>query len=470
MQMGRQCQGQSLGGCIDPCGHADVVATEDAHCALNAAAFRRPSFLEAQLTESAGDFQEHLTKHGKDHAPTVGREFGRAGACTVALAFELPDPTFHVRSGTVRLLVELLIGDGRKLTAETFVIAVRGVDNVGLDQAKISLMSALVILFASDYAALAGPVFALIVHAANHAACLAGRGVAGHHFLGGILDATFFCLGVGRQSGDVFDATLVTGIDQNLGVEPGITSQDDHVVWEIALDALDKTLELRLKDFAGILGAAGTEHGNGIPVQIAQDRGQTVSLIVSVVRLFFLIAIQVNIGRVDIQEEASIVLATIARQHLQFLGCQVESFKKGCVEFVDVVSIELILKATQARSSGNAVLTNCREKARVIAQRLMVIEVLVTGSQCEQALFEHRLSADERVVSGRKALFEKPKDGLKKPRLIGNVGQRQKAGKGGGAKTLFGKSNRAPKRVGNCGILHAKGPGRFLILPSKFYL
>ena len=142
-----------------------------------------------------------------------------------------------------------------------------------------------------------------------------------------------------------------------------------------------------------------------------------------------------------------------------FLGCQVESLKKGCVEFVDVVSIELILKATQARSSGNAVLTNCREKARVIAQRLMVIEVLVTGSQCEQALFEHRLSADERVVSGRKALFEKPKDGLKKPRLIGNVGQRQKAGKGGGAETLFGKSNRAPKRVGNCGILHAEGPG-----------
>ena len=100
----------------------------------------------------------------------------------------------------------------------------------------------------------------------------------------------------------------------------------------------------------------------------------------------------------------------------------------------------------------------------------MVIEVLVTGSQCEQALFEHRLSADERVVSGRKALFEKPKDGLKKPRLIGNVGQRQKAGKGGGAETLVGKSNRAPKRVGNCGILHAKGPGRFLISPSKFYL
>ena len=123
-----------------------------------------------------------------------------------------------------------------------------------------------------------------------------------------------------------------------------------------------------------------------------------------------------------------------------------ESFKKRCVEFVDVVSIELILKATQARSSGNAVLTNCREKARVIAQRLMVIEVLVTGSQCEQALFEHLLSADERVVSGRKALFEKPKDGLKKPRLIGNVGQRQKAGKGGGAETLFGKKQQSAQK------------------------
>ena len=470
MQMNWQSQRQPPCGRIDPCGHADVVAAEDSHSALNTVPFRCPEFLEAQQTEPAGDFQEQLTQHGQDHAPAVGREFGRAGACAVALALELPDPTFHVRSGTVRLLAELVVGDRRKLAAKAFVIAVRGVDNVGLNQAKIGLVSALVILFASDNATLAAPVFALIIDAANYATCLACGGVAGHHFLGGILDATFFCLGVGRQSGDVFDATLVTGVDQNLGVEPCISSQDDHVVREIALDALDKTLELRLKDFAGILGAAGTEHSNGIPVQIAQDRGQTVSLIVSVVRLFFLIAIQVNIGRVDIQEEASIVLSTIARQHLQFLGCQVESFKKGCVEFVDVVSIELILKATQARSSGNAVLTNCREKARVIVQRLMVIKVLVTGSQCEQALFEHRLSADERVVSGRKALFEKPKDGLKKPRLIGNVGQRQKAGKGGGAKTLFGKSNRAPKRVGNCGILHAKGPGRFLISPSKFYL
>ena len=93
------------------------------------------------------------------------------------------------------------------------------------------------------------------------------------------------------------------------------------------------------------------------------------------------------------------VLATVARQQLQLLRYHVESLKKGRIEFVYVMSIQLVLEATQARSSGNAVLTDCCEKSRVVAQRLVVIEVLVAGGQGEQALFEHRRGADKRVVS-----------------------------------------------------------------------
>ena len=92
------------------------------------------------------------------------------------------------------------------------------------------------------------------------------------------------------------------------------------------------------------------------------------------------------------------VLATVARQEFQLLRYHVESLKKGRVEFVYVMSIQLVLEATQARSAGNAVLTDCCEKSRGLARRLVVIECLVAGVQSEQALFEHRPCADKRIV------------------------------------------------------------------------
>ena len=84
------------------------------------------------------------------------------------------------------------------------------------------------------------------------------------------------------------------------------------MVREKLSNALEQSRQIVLKHSSGIGCARRTEHGDRVAVQVAKHGRQTAALIVSVsvVGLVFLVAVELDVGRVHVQKDAPIALAT----------------------------------------------------------------------------------------------------------------------------------------------------------------
>lgn len=68
-----------------------------------------------------------------------------------------------------------------------------------------------------------------------------------------------------------------------------------------------------LKHFSRIRCAGSPENSNGTTLQIAKNRRQAAALVMHVIGLVLLVAIKLNIGRIHIQKDATVTLATNLR-------------------------------------------------------------------------------------------------------------------------------------------------------------
>lgn len=283
MQMNRQRKHNTLGRYGDLGGDADAVSSEDANGLLHIPFRGLVRILQAKHSESASDLENHLAVHRQNHAVAVGREFRGACSSTEALAFELADPTLHVRSTTVSFFVKLLVGNRRQLSAKAGMISVLRVNDVRLNQAEITLGSPVQILLASYDSALFSPTLRLIIKLPNQTQGMTGFGEALNRLRLGVLDRHGLGLLVRGQAGNVLDAVGITRLDEELRVESGVTAKNDEVIGKSFLKALNQAFELMLQYLASIFCAPGAKYCNRVSVQIAEHRRQTRHTVMAVV-------------------------------------------------------------------------------------------------------------------------------------------------------------------------------------------
>ena len=155
------------------------------------------------------------------------------------------------------------------------------------------------------------------------------------------------------ETHDVMGAQLLTGLDQGVGIEAGIRSQNNDVVGKCFLDPLEQPGQVVFKHLAGIAGACRAIHSNGVAMQIAQNRSQATALIMAVVRLLFLVAVKLDVCRIHIQEQTTVLLASNTRQHPQSPVSINEGAQQSFVESIDRMAIETIFETAQGGTAGH---------------------------------------------------------------------------------------------------------------------
>ena len=74
--------------------------------------------------------------------------------------------------------------------------------------------------------------------------------------------------------------------------------------------------EMVFENFSGIRGPGRAINCDGVAVQVTDDRSQATALIVTVIALLLLIAIQVNVSRINIEVDEPLFTRTDFRQKL----------------------------------------------------------------------------------------------------------------------------------------------------------
>ena len=297
MQVLRQSQPQFLVHLPDSCRYANHIAPEGAHRLLYSLLI---GFSHPEILNASGDLQKHLAVGRQNHAVAVGVEFRSAGTIAEALCFEFTNPLFHAASAAVDQLVQVLGRGQRKFSGIAIVLRIHRVDDTGLNQTQIKLTGAGIKALACDYASLLLPTFGIPSDPADDLDSSAGSGVALDLFAFCVFEPLFIngCLGRfdRRKPHNVMHASGKAGLHDPVGIEAGVGSQNNNVVGKKLSDALEQSRQIVLKYSSGIGCARRTEHCNRIAVQITKHGSQTAALIVSVVRLVFLVAVQLDVG------------------------------------------------------------------------------------------------------------------------------------------------------------------------------
>lgn len=195
----------------------------------------------------------------------------RTGSVTKALRFEFADPLLHAASSAIHLLIHVRNGDQWQFPSITFFCRVFGASNAGLNQTQVQLTGAAIKALSRDHTSGLIPAFGVPIRCSNDLRGSSGSRVA----LGLLALCVFEPLAVDGLLGsldrwethDVMGAQLLTGLDQGVGIEAGIRSQNNDVVGKCFLDPLEQPGQVVFKHLAGIAGACRAIHSNGVAMQ-----------------------------------------------------------------------------------------------------------------------------------------------------------------------------------------------------------
>lgn len=189
--------------------------------------------------------------------------------------FPLTPKLRHDKSGTLRPLyirIENRNGGQWQFPGITVFLRIFGTSDAGLNQAQVQLAGAAIKALSREDASGLLPAFCIPICCSNDL-----RGGSGCRIAFGLLalcvfepvtvDGLLGCLDR-RKTHDVMGAQLQTRVDQGIGIETGIRSQNNDVVRKRFPDSLEQSGQVVFKHLAGIAGTCRAIHSNGVAMQI----------------------------------------------------------------------------------------------------------------------------------------------------------------------------------------------------------
>ena len=163
----------------------------------------------------------------------------------------------------------------------------------------------------------------------------------------------------------------------------------------------------------------------------------------AVVRLLFLVAVKLDVCRIHIQEQTTVLLASNTRQQPQSPVSINEGAQQSFVESIDRMAIETIFETAQGGTAGHIGGTKCTGKAWIMKKFVVVVEVFISRCQSQKTLLKHQFRGIQRIAFGGNGIGQNFLGGLKEVKTASDMSDGKKAGKCSRVKFFAGKRDGA---------------------------